>query len=424
MEDLDSLLEDLGRGKSTPSVRKERPPSSRVDLNELEDLMEDLAAPTARATHATPKAEPVKFQAAPAVVAAPEPAPAAGAGDVDDLDALMASLSATSSRSTPQAAAPAAPAVVAPTPPKPAEPTPAPYVPPAAPAAAPVQKPAAPYVPPAAPKPAPGATPAGSSDLDALLGNLTNQMNNIDSSNPASRGTCGTCGQPILGEVVTALGRTYHPEHFVCMTCRTPLGSGQFYENDSQAVCQRCMMDAHSEKCGHCNQPVRDRVINALGKKWHPEHFICTQCTQPFAGGQFFERDGKPYCENDFYDLFAPKCGKCNQAIRGDCINALGKQWHPEHFNCTTCGKDFGAGSFFEHDGMPYCDQHYHNQAGSICAGCNKPISDRAVNALGKKWHPDHFVCSFCMNPLSGQNFSEEKGKAYCSECHGKLFSA
>lgn len=48
MEDLDSLLEDLGRGKSSSTVKKQRPPSSRVDLNELEDLMEDLAAPTSK----------------------------------------------------------------------------------------------------------------------------------------------------------------------------------------------------------------------------------------------------------------------------------------------------------------------------------------------------------------------------------------
>jgi paxillin len=422
MEDLDSLLEDLGRGKSAPSVRKERPPSSRVDLNELEDLMEDLAAPTARATHATPKPEPVKMPAAapqPAPVPAAEPA---GGGD-DDLDALMASLSATSSRTTPTAAAPPKPAPVVAAPPVAAPPVIAPQAPvqaPPKPAAQPAYNPG-----PAAPlNPTPISQPAGSSDLDALLGNLSQQMASIDSTNPASRGTCGTCGQPILGEVITALGRTFHPEHFVCATCRSPLGSAQFFELNGQCVCQRCNSDAHSEKCGHCNQPVAGRVINALGKKWHPEHFICTQCTQPFAGGQFFERDGKPYCETDFYDLFAPKCGQCNQAIRGDCINALGKQWHPEHFACSTCGKDFGNGSFFEHAGMPYCDQHYHNQTGSLCGGCNKPITDRAINALGKKWHPEHFVCAFCMNPLNGQNFSEANGKAYCGECHGKLFSS
>jgi hypothetical protein len=51
MDELDSLLDDLGRGKHNSfSAKKARPPSSRVDLNELEDLMEDLATPTAKQT--------------------------------------------------------------------------------------------------------------------------------------------------------------------------------------------------------------------------------------------------------------------------------------------------------------------------------------------------------------------------------------
>jgi hypothetical protein len=50
MEDLDSLLQDLGKGKggAASKPKASRAPSSRVDLNELEDLMEDLAAPTAK----------------------------------------------------------------------------------------------------------------------------------------------------------------------------------------------------------------------------------------------------------------------------------------------------------------------------------------------------------------------------------------
>src|SRR5579885_2568423 len=99
MEDLDSLLEDLGRGKSSNSQKKSRPPSSRVDLNELEDLMEDLAAPTAKQTPVpTPvvMAQPqpkVEVKAAPP---APAPSQAKQASSVDDLDELMESLTASS----------------------------------------------------------------------------------------------------------------------------------------------------------------------------------------------------------------------------------------------------------------------------------------------------------------------------------------
>jgi hypothetical protein len=33
---------------------------------------------------------------------------------------------------------------------------------------------------------------------------------------------CAQCGEMIIGQVVTALGKTYHPEHFVCYHCVQP----------------------------------------------------------------------------------------------------------------------------------------------------------------------------------------------------------
>jgi len=261
-------------------------------------------------------------------------------------------------------------------------------------------------------------------ELDNLLSNLSDQMNNISVENPAARGTCQQCRKPILGEIVQAMGNTYHPEHFVCGNCHESLGNRNFFPHNNIPHCDRCFSELYCPKCAHCDKPVLDRCITALGKKWHSEHFICTQCLKPFGSGNFFERDGRPYCEADFYAVFAPKCASCSEPIRGDCINALGSQWHPEHFVCQYCQKAFVNGTFFEHGGKPYCEVHYHNQTGSLCSGCGKPITGRCVNALDKKWHPEHFVCAFCMNPLAGGSFTEHNNKAYCKECHGKLFGA
>jgi len=257
-----------------------------------------------------------------------------------------------------------------------------------------------------------------------LLNNLTTQMNTVDKENPSSRGTCFTCRGAILGEIIQALGKTYHPEHFTCGNCKQSLGTRTFYEQNGQPHCENCFQDMYCPRCAHCDKAVVDRCITALGKKWHVEHFICTQCLKPFPNGTFFERDGRPYCEADFYGLFASKCASCREPIRGDCINALGSQWHPEHFCCAYCQKSFTSGNFFEYGGKPYCETHYHQQTGSLCSGCGKPITGRCVNALDKKWHPEHFVCAFCMNPLAGGSFTEHNSKAYCKECHSKLFGS
>lgn len=56
-------------------------------------------------------------------------------------------------------------------------------------------------------------------------------------------------------------------------------------------------------------------MITALGKTWHPEHFTCTHCNQELGTRNFFEREGHPYCEPDYHNLFSPRCAYCNGPI-------------------------------------------------------------------------------------------------------------
>ena len=37
---------------------------------------------------------------------------------------------------------------------------------------------------------------------------------------------------------------------------------------------------------------------------------------------------------DDYFDMFAPKCGGCGRAIMDNYISALNRQWHPECFIC------------------------------------------------------------------------------------------
>jgi len=268
----------------------------------------------------------------------------------------------------------------------------------------------------------PAVRPPLDNSIDILLGDLQNQLRaEPDPSAPAHHGACASCTKPILGEVISALGKRFHPEHFVCGNCMMPLGTSNFYEQDGVPYDERCYQELLCPRCAHCDEPILERCVTALGKKWHMDHFICTQCLRPFDNGTFFERDSRPYCEGCFATAFAPRCGGCNQPVRGECINALGSAWHPEHFVCQYCQKTF-TGSFYDFGGKPYCDVHYHQQAGSLCAGCGKAVAGKCIDALGKKWHPEHFVCAFCMNTLAAGAFTENGNKAYCRDCHGKLF--
>ncbi|XP_036382632.1 paxillin isoform X2 [Megalops cyprinoides] len=258
--------------------------------------------------------------------------------------------------------------------------------------------------------------------LDNMLGSLQSDLNRLGVQTVA-KGVCGACNKPIAGQVVTAMGRTWHPEHFVCTHCQEEIGSRNFFERDGQPYCEKDYHNLFSPRCYYCNGPILDKVVTALDRTWHPEHFFCAQCGAFFGPEGFHEKDGKAYCRKDYFDMFAPKCGGCARAILENYISALNCLWHPECFVCRECFTPFVNGSFFEHDGQPYCEVHYHERRGSLCSGCQKPITGRCITAMAKKFHPEHFVCAFCLKQLNKGTFKEQNDKPYCQSCFVKLFS-
>ncbi|KAM9860222.1 paxillin a [Aulostomus maculatus] len=268
----------------------------------------------------------------------------------------------------------------------------------------------------------PTGPPKPANKLDNMLGSLQSDLNRLGVQTVA-KGVCGACKKPIVGQVVTAMGRTWHPEHFVCTHCQEEIGSSNFFERDGQPYCEKDYHSLFSPRCHYCNGPILDKVVTALDKTWHPEHFFCAQCGAFFGPEGFHEKEGKAYCRKDYFDMFAPKCGGCARAILENYISALNSLWHPECFVCRECYTPFINGSFFDHEGQPYCESHYHERRGSLCSGCQKAITGRCITAMGKKFHPEHFACAFCLKQLNKGTFKEQNDKPYCHGCFIKLFS-
>ncbi|XP_051931739.1 uncharacterized protein LOC127607450 isoform X1 [Hippocampus zosterae] len=268
----------------------------------------------------------------------------------------------------------------------------------------------------------PTGPPKPANKLDNMLGSLQSDLNRLGVQTVA-KGVCGACKKPIVGQVVTAMGRTWHPEHFVCTHCQDEIGSRNFFEREGQPYCEKDYHSLFSPRCHYCNGPILDKVVTALDKTWHPEHFFCAQCGDFFGPEGFHEKDGKAFCRKDYFDIFAPKCGGCARAILDNYISALNSLWHPECFVCRECFTPFINGSFFDHEGQPYCEAHYHERRGSLCSGCQKAITGRCITAMGKKFHPEHFVCAFCLKQLNKGTFKEQNDKPYCHSCFIKLFS-
>ncbi|CAI2164670.1 10527_t:CDS:2 [Funneliformis geosporum] len=169
---------------------------------------------------------------------------------------------------------------------------------------------------------------------------------------------CAGCGKSISGNMLTAMGKKWHPGHFVCKQCGISLEHVAFFENDGNPYCHLDFHELFSPRCGHCETPIEGKSISALGKSWHPGHFFCRECGNPFEGG-FMVHEGFPYCEKDWTKLYAPKCLGCKEPIRGEFLNALEGMWHRDCFACTTCKEPFHGSYFYTHEGKPYCDKHY-----------------------------------------------------------------
>lgn len=237
---------------------------------------------------------------------------------------------------------------------------------------------------------------------------------------------CAGCLKPVTDKCINAVGKTYHPECFYCAGCGTELRGKPYKEDEGEPYCLVCkaarsiVIDPAAGICGKCKKPIIGEYITIQGQRMHPEHFRCEECGCEFRGGNCHEYEGKLYCYPDYLKLLKSICAHCQKPIIGRSVTALGKVWHPEHFMCFTCKDPFAGSSFYEHLGKPYCELHYLQQFGKVCHTCNKPIADNGIAAMGKHYHQEHFVCGGCSKPLGKEIFDNES-KPFCKSCYNAL---
>ncbi|KAI5646949.1 LIM domain-containing protein [Phthorimaea operculella] len=189
--------------------------------------------------------------------------------------------------------------------------------------------------------------------------------------------TCATCGVELdhsAREVKHRPGYAandvvYHGYHFTCATCGVELDHSArevkhrpgYAANDvNNLFCLRCHDKMGIPICGACRRPIEERIVTALGKHWHVEHFVCAKCEKPFHGHRHYEKKGLAYCEQHYHQLFGNLCYVCNQVIAGDVFTALNKAWCVHHFACSVCDSPLSTRSkFYEYDERPACRRCY-----------------------------------------------------------------
>ncbi|XP_003738170.1 transforming growth factor beta-1-induced transcript 1 protein [Galendromus occidentalis] len=109
--------------------------------------------------------------------------------------------------------------------------------------------------------------------------------------------TCPGCKKKLSGQTVTALKKNWHPGCFLCGKCAMSLiGKDEFMEQANKPYCKECYHNTFSPKCAKCGEAIKAKCVTAMNKTWHPEHFACAKCTMPIdVDNKFKVAQNKPY---------------------------------------------------------------------------------------------------------------------------------
>uniref|UniRef100_A0A803TUZ8 Actin binding LIM protein family member 3 n=1 Tax=Anolis carolinensis TaxID=28377 RepID=A0A803TUZ8_ANOCA len=217
---------------------------------------------------------------------------------------------------------------------------------------------------------------------------------------------CYRCGDTCKGEVVRVQSNHFHIRCFTCQVCGCDLAQSGFFFKNGEYICTHDYQQLYGTRCDSCQDFITGEVISALGRTYHPKCFVCSMCRKPFPIGDKVTFSGKDcVCQTCSHSLISNKpikihgpsqCAGCKEEIKqGQSLLALEKQWHVSCFKCQTCGVVL-TGEYISKDGIPYCESDYHAQFGIKCETCNRYISGRVLEAGGKHYHPTCARCVRC----------------------------
>ncbi|XP_073934339.1 actin-binding LIM protein 1 isoform X3 [Castor canadensis] len=216
---------------------------------------------------------------------------------------------------------------------------------------------------------------------------------------------CHKCGEPCKGEVLRVQTKHFHIKCFTCKVCGCDLAQGGFFIKNGEYLCTLDYQRMYGTRCHGCGEFVEGEVVTALGKTYHPNCFACTICKRPFPPGDrvtFNGRDclcqlcAQPMSSSPTEATCSSNCAGCGRDIKnGQALLALDKQWHLGCFKCKSCGKVL-TGEYISKDGAPYCEKDYQGLFGVKCEACNQFITGKVLEAGDKHYHPSCARCSRC----------------------------
>ncbi|XP_036901041.1 filamin-binding LIM protein 1 [Sturnira hondurensis] len=194
--------------------------------------------------------------------------------------------------------------------------------------------------------------------------------------------------------------------------------------------------EASTDVCAFCHKTVspRELAVEAMRRQYHAQCFTCRTCRRQLAGQSFYQKDGRPLCEPCYQDTLE-KCGKCGEVVREHIIRALGRAFHPTCFTCVTCARCIGDESFaLDSQNEVYCLDDFYRKFAPVCSICENPIIPRdgkdafKIECMGRNFHENCYRCEDCRILLSveptDQGCYPLNDRLFCKPCHVKRSAA
>ncbi|CAN0097011.1 unnamed protein product [Lampetra planeri] len=246
------------------------------------------------------------------------------------------------------------------------------------------------------------------SDVPVCVAESQDERQSVLGDKPAIH--CYKCRDLCRGEVLRVENRHFHVSCFTCKVCGCDLAQCGFFVKNGEYVCTLDYQRLYGTRCQACGDFVEGEVVTALGRTYHPQCFVCSVCRQPFPSGARVTFNGRECLCHECTQPISPmlrdpsnpsNCVGCGRDIKnGQALLALERHWHLGCFKCRACGKVL-TGEYISKDGMPYCERDYHSQFGVLCDGCEKYITGRVLEAGDKRYHPSCARCFRCHHIFS-----------------------
>jgi hypothetical protein len=191
--------------------------------------------------------------------------------------------------------------------------------------------------------------------------------------------------------------------------------------------------------CPRCEKVLVGKVISAFDKKWHPACFLCGKCGQQISGG-FVTQEGSPWCRSCASTIkgketvieVSKKCSVCSKEIKQG-VDFSGKSYCFSCFKCSQCKKVINVDQGYLPDGDRALCASCANPsasagaaagkalpAGSVCGVCKGVIEGEYCKVGKDVFHQRCFVCSRCKGSLAQGYSQKSKKERVCVSCASK----